>query len=358
MMTRRSSRQRKTTTNRSRPAKQQTPQTLTSHIRELRRRLFWSVLLSIAVGLSVYSYHDFFVRLIMNPLGHQKLIYLTPAGGFNFVFMVTFYVTMLLMLPFFLYQIYAFIRPAIPSHTRRLSVSVALAATTLMAIGAGFGYIFAAPAGLDFLMHFAGDYVTPSLTADSYLSFILGYVFGIGALFELPLLLLFWHWIHPLTPGGLLKSERYLIVGAFIVAGVISPSPDALTQTIIAVPLIVVYQFGVIAVLISIRKSRKAQHKLDAPSLRAPRPVASVKPAETRPPVLLRPSVPANPPAASAPRLSVDGMMKTSRDLRRPAAMPATVTVPPRSRPLAVTPRPRLISDFGPPRRPAIDITR
>jgi sec-independent protein translocase protein TatC len=285
----------------------------------------------------------------MNPLGHhQKLIYLTPAGGFNFVFMVTFYVTMLLMLPFFLYQIYAFIRPAVPSHTRKLSIGVALAATALMMVGASFGYIFAVPAGLDFLMHFAGDYVTPSLTADSYLSFILGYVFGIGALFELPLLLLFWHWIHPLTPGGLLKSERYLIVGAFIVAGVISPSPDALTQTIIAVPLVIVYQFGVIAVLVSIRKKRRKMQQVAhvAPA----KPAAVIASASTPPPpsYQLRP---VKAPAAIAHGRSVDGVLKTPRTSRH-----STFAAPP-PRPLVVAPRPRLISDFGPIRHPSIDTT-
>lgn len=254
--------QSKTPKNKSRHATTNSDiQTFTHHIRELRRRLFASILVGIVVGSLVYYYHDFFIKIVMEPIGSQKLIYLNPAGGFSFIFMVTFYVTLLIVLPFLLFQVYGFIKPAVPRHTRRLSLAVGIAAMILMATGATFGYLYAVPAGLNFLNNFASDYVTPSITADSYLSFILGYVLGIGALFELPLLLLFWHWIHPLTPKALLNSERYVILGAFVAAAMLSPSPDALSQAIIAVPIIVVYQLGVVVVLVSIRKARRSEKK-------------------------------------------------------------------------------------------------
>ncbi|HEX6415961.1 MAG TPA: twin-arginine translocase subunit TatC [Candidatus Saccharimonadales bacterium] len=340
------------------------PQTFTHHIRELRRRLFFIVAASILVGSLVYYYHDFFVSVVMQPLHGQKLVYLTPAGGFSFIFMVTFYATMLLILPFILYQIYAFIRPAIPQHTSRLSLKIGLAATLLMAGGATFGYLFAVPAGLDFLNSFAGDYVTPSLTADSYLSFVLGYVLGIGALFELPLLLLFWHWIHPLTPKGLWNSERFVIVGAFIAAAVLSPSPDALSQTIIAVPIIAVYQLGVVAVLISIKKASRLQklRPIPAPTQRtleeeflkpAPAPIPAMRQAAATPrPVSVSQFKPVK---IQKKPMSVDGMNR-----RRPAPIVQMSTpkqartvqrpVPPQPRSGLVVPPPRrrVISDFGP----------
>lgn len=324
-------------------------QTFTQHISELRRRLFWVVAVSLVVGGATYYYHDFFVRLIMAPLDGQKLIYLTPAGGFSFIFMVTFYVTMLAVLPLVLYQIYAFIRPAIPTHTSRLSLKVGASAALLMAAGATFGYLYAVPGGLHFLTNFADSYITPSLTADSYLSFVLSYVLGIGILFELPLLLLFWHWIHPLTPGGLLNSERFLIVGAFVVAAVISPSPDALTQTIIAVPIIVVYQFGVVAVLLSIRKTRRLE-KEQRSSRTSPVALAS-KPEPVRAEVsTVSKAVP--PPAKQA--MSMDGMTKrrpvVSTAVNRVVALsPDKKPMDPRHRQRLVVPRrQRIISDFGP----------
>jgi sec-independent protein translocase protein TatC len=338
-------------------------QTFTEHIRELRKRLFWSVLVGLTVGTLVYVYHDFFIKLVMEPLNGQKLIYLTPTGGFSFIFMVTFYVTILLILPFIMYQLYAFLKPAIPNRVRHVSIKVVLAATVLMAMGATFGYLYAVPGGLRFLTEFASGYVTPSLTAESYLSFVLAYVFGIGLLFELPLLLLFWHWIKPLTPKGLLNSERYVIVGAFIAAAIISPSPDALSQTIIAVPIIIVYQFGVVAVLLSIRKTRRLQKKAMAQSKLTAQ--ADLKEKEVPVPADPTPLMPVQhaSPRQISPKpqqlnkrvVSIDGMIKSSHSVapRRQTSAAAPSTTPvinttPRPQPqLHVPRRQTLISDFG-----------
>jgi len=345
--------QRKTAKNRS-PV-----QTFAHHIRELRRRLFATVAIGVVIGSIVYYYNDFFVRLVMAPLGDQKLIYLTPVGGFSFIFMIATYVTLLFMLPVVLYQLYAFLKPAIPKHSSRLSIKVALAATFLMAAGATFGYIFAVPGGLHFLSGFASEYVTASLTADAYLKFVLGYVFGLGLLFELPLLLLFWHWIHPLTPKQLLNSERYVIVVAFVAAAILTPTPDALSQTIIAVPIIVIYQIGVVSVLVSIMRSRKQvtkpevtrQSELKAPIVRRE---PTVKPVMT----VNKPRLQPYPIAASRPtpvvRQNVMHPASAAQSKRpiKPAPHP-----PRQKRPQLVVPgRPaRLISDFRPNRRSSID---
>lgn len=353
----------------SQSATDQALQTFTEHIRELRKRLFWSVLVGVVVGTLVYTYHDFFVKLVMQPLNGQKLIYLTPTGGFSFIFMVTFYVTILLILPFLMYQIYAFLKPAIPASVKHVSVKVILAATFLMALGASFGYLYAVPGGLKFLTDFASGYVTPSLTAESYLSFVLAYVFGIGLIFELPLLLLFWHWIHPLTPKQLLNSERYIIVGAFIAAAVISPTPDAMSQTIIAVPIIIVYQFGVISVLLSVRKAKKIQKKaLRKERQRASEPVyvaPLVQPViVSQPPVVSqvtpqKPSPIVQPVQAKRKAVSMDGMMKVPRTVAPMASahhsavtqvknpQPVAGNIP-RAQPQLQVPKRTLISDFGP----------
>ena len=341
-------------------------QTFTEHIHELRRRLFWSVVVGLLVGSIVYNFHDFFVRLVMAPLGHQKLIYLTPVGGFSFIFMVTFQVTLILIAPFVMYQLYAFLRPAIPRHTRSLSIKVAIAAILLLATGATFGYLYAVPGGLRFLSDFAGTYVTPSLTAESYLSFVLGYVLGLGLLFELPLLLLFWHWINPTTPKGLFKTERYVIVGAFIIAAIISPSPDVLSQTIIAVPIIVVYQFGVIAVLLSIRKSRKqfGAHEKHVPHSRIVQAILNeqddeaprIQPVPTSPQAAEKSS---RPDSGRPQRAFIDGM-GAQRPLRRlpaPAQIQAPTAkphIPQASRNDLRVPE-RRVMDFGPVRRPMSD---
>lgn len=166
------------------------------------------------------------------------------------------YAGILVIAPLIMYHVYGFLRPALPKRAQQSAGIVILGAFVLMAAGAVYGYLVAVPSALTFLSTFAGTEITPNLTADSYLSFFLTYIVGLGILFELPLLLLFVHWVRPMTPGGLLKSERYVIAGSFIVAALITPTPDVFNQLMIAAPLLVIYQLGAIAVLIAIYKSR------------------------------------------------------------------------------------------------------
>jgi sec-independent protein translocase protein TatC len=360
----RAQRKHKQSKNLSSRASEPEVQTFTYHIRELRTRLFWSLAVGVVAGTLVYNYNSYFIDIVMAPLGDQKLIYLTPAGGFSFIFMVTFYVTMIIILPFILYQIYAFLKPAIPKHTGKLSLLVAASAMILMVAGATFGYIYAVPAGLNFLSNFANNYVVPSITADSYLSFVLGYVLGIGFLFELPLLLFFWHWIHPLTPKGLLNSERYVIVGAFIAAAVLSPSPDALSQTVIAVPIVIIYQLGVVGVLISVRRERKRQKAAQKQTVAADaQPAVQAQfvaaPVQVKPAASLSSVLPVQPIRRKV--APMDGFLKTSPKMQSTRAVVSPNLSIKTQRPvpqLQVMPRNRVISDFRPNRNSVVDMGR
>lgn len=377
------------------------------HVHELRKRLFWTVLIGLILGTVVYTYHDFFMHIIMSPLGDQKLIYLTPAGGFAFIFSATMYVTAIGLLPVLMYQIYAFLRPAIPNHTSRLAVNMAIASFFLMSVGVVFGYFVAVPSGLKFLTTFASEYVIPSLTAESYLNFVFGYVLGIGLLFQLPLVLLLVHWVHPLTMKALLNSERFIIVIAFILAAIISPTPDVLNQSMIAVPIIVIYQFGVIAVWISIRKKNKlakraALQAANTPPVDPPEqqpPATSAKPqapVTSTPAPLFAPAPPVRTLRSVTAAMSIDGVRRSRAVQGAPTATTEKAPVLPKPsarmhrqfdfvRPVAqvrsqhtasqskaspqpsaanrgsiVVPNrnPRLISDFGPIRHSAIDMPR
>ncbi|HEX6461645.1 MAG TPA: twin-arginine translocase subunit TatC [Candidatus Saccharimonadales bacterium] len=280
------------------------------HIKELRRRVLWVALVFLVTSGVAYNFHDQLVQLVMQPLNGQKLIYLTPGGGFSFIFQITLYAGIIASAPMMSYQLYAFVRPALPLYARRSATKVVSFAVILMLAGVGYGYFLAVPAALHFLSTFAGSEVLPSLTADSYLNFFLSYVAGLGLLFQLPLLLIFWHWIKPMKPGGLLKSERFIILFAFIAAALITPTPDVVNQAMIAVPLIAIYQIGVVAVLVMISRAKRKQ-KIKA------QPVAKVAPATAQevkellqakqPQKALQPMAPAT--EQPRPMRTVDGFM-------------------------------------------------
>jgi len=291
------------------------------HISELRRRLFVVVLIFITASGIAYNYNEIIVKAIMRPLDGEKLIYLTPGGGFNFIFQVSLYAGLLFAAPVLIHQLYGFIKPALPGRARRSASKVVAAAFVLMLAGVAFGYFIAIPSALHFLSTFAGTDIVPNLTADSYLGFFLAYVAGLGVLFELPLLLLFFHWIHPLTPSGLLKTERFVILFSFIMAAIITPTPDMFNQGMIAIPLILIYQFGVITVWVAIRKERrKLSHQKEAnQAIPSEQPATTpVTPTPVAPPLVPVASpirAPQNPPT---PLRSVDGF---STGNRRPPAV-------------------------------------
>lgn len=237
--------------------------TFLDHIRELRSRLFWIVFTIVLVSAAGFQFKDWLIAVVMDPLHGQKLVYLTPGGGFSFIFTLCIYFGVLVAIPVIVYQIYRFLQPLLQRSSRRLIVTF-MALSCLLAVGgAAFGYFVTIPAALDFLATFAGDAVTPNLTADSYLNFVVAYVLGLALLFQLPLLLFLFDHVRPFPPGSLLSTQRFVIVGATIVAAIITPTPDAVNMAIVAVPIIAIYQFGVVAVFARhrarIRSQKRAQ---------------------------------------------------------------------------------------------------
>jgi len=262
--------------------------TFADHIRELRTRFFAVAAVFLVATTLAYTFRDPLLQILLGPLEGQKLLYLTPGGGFTFIFLVSVYAGFALTIPTLIYQLYSFVRPALPLKSQNFGGKLLLSSLLLLIAGVLFGYFYAVPGALRFLSTFAGDYVQSALTADSYLNFIVGYTLGLGIIFQLPLILFIFHKVKPLTPSGLLKSERWVVLFAFVAAAIITPTPDPLNQTIIALPVIIIYQLGAIAVLTSIRKTRRAHYRSRpiAPQQAIPAPQPEVRPS---PPVMQRP---------------------------------------------------------------------
>jgi sec-independent protein translocase protein TatC len=237
-----------------------TPTELTflEHVHELRRRLFLVVLVLVITSAAGFQIKDQLIAAVMAPLHGQKLIYLTPGGGFSFIFTLSLYFGALLTIPFVIYHLYRFLQPIMEQVSRRFIATFILLSCALAAAGALFGYFVTIPAALNFLSAFAGDAVIPSLTAESYLSFVVAYVLGLAVLFQLPLLIFLFDHIRPFPPGSLTSTQRFVIIGATVIAAIITPTPDAINMAIVAVPIIVIYEIGALAVFIRHRVDRKA----------------------------------------------------------------------------------------------------
>lgn len=224
--------------------------TFLEHIHEVRKRVFWIALVLVVASAIGFQFKDHLISVVMMPLHGEKLIYLTPGGGFSFIFTLCLYFGILFTIPVVIYQIFRFLQPIIGKTSRKFIAGFLMTSVLLAAAGALFGYFVTIPAALTFLSAFAGSAVTPSLTADSYLNFVVTYIVGLALIFQLPLLLFIVDHIRPFPPGMLTTLQRPVIVGATILAAFITPTPDAFNMAVVGLPIVFVYEVGATAVFV------------------------------------------------------------------------------------------------------------
>lgn len=235
-------------------------QTFMDHVQELRSRLFWIALIFIVAAAVAYPFFDFIIDFLVRPLGNQQLFYLTPIGGLGFIIKVCIYTGAVVAVPAMTYHLYRYLQPVIGNVKGRVVVQYMAFSVLLAGCGIAFAYSISLPAALHFLTNFNIDQVTAMLTADSYLSFTITYLFGAALLFQLPLVLLIINSVKPLSPSGLMKYQRHVILGAFVLGAIISPTPDALNQALLAGPVIVMYQVGILLVWLRNKAIKRQPH--------------------------------------------------------------------------------------------------
>ncbi|MBP9827398.1 twin-arginine translocase subunit TatC [Candidatus Saccharibacteria bacterium] len=223
------------------------------HIVELRRRLLLS-LLAIMVG-SIIGYNKRFtvITWLIAPL-KQKLYYTNPAGGFDFILKVSLSVGMLLALPYVLYHLISFIKPAMPRELNQ-SIAIIIFLSVMSALlGVCFAYYISLPVALSFLGEFATNNIESLITAQEYLDFALIYIGVFALFFQAPILFYVAGLITPLTVQKLMKYQKIVILICFIVAAIATPTPDPFNQILMAVPMIALYQVSIAAVWLARRQ--------------------------------------------------------------------------------------------------------
>lgn len=224
----------------------QTEQPLRDHLQEFRKRLIICLVVVAIATLACYNYVDDIIALLSGPAG--KLYFMNPSEVFFTYMEIALYAGILFTLPVLLYEVWAFVAPALWPEERRAVLVILPTAVILFYVGLVFAYYLVIPAAVTFFMGFATQTLQPMFSLESYLSFILALTLPFGFIFELPLIVVFLAKIGLVT-GDFLKGKRkILIVIAFIFAAVVSPTTDIFTQTMIAVPLIVLYEISLFIV--------------------------------------------------------------------------------------------------------------
>lgn len=236
---------------------------LIQHIHELRRRLFY-VAACIAVGSAVaYGLEHQIVEILLRPSHGQNFIYTSPLGGMNFLFSVCLDIGLVVATPIIIYQLLAFLQPLMQNTTRKFLLIASGAAGVVAIAGVLFGYFIGLPSALHFLLHqFTTVQVRPLITIQSYMQFVALYLFGCALMFQLPLIILLINRIKPLKPSNLFKYERHLIVGAFVIAFIMNPSPNIVDQLFVVLPIIITYQLSILMLWLVHRSGKPSQLQL------------------------------------------------------------------------------------------------
>lgn len=240
-------------------ASSQATQPFIEHVRELRRRLLYVALSVISFSLLAYTVQQSIVGLLIRPSHGQQFIYTSPIGGVDFLFRVCLYLAFIVSIPVIVYQALRYVQPLISVGSRRFIAFGSIASAILAAIGIVFGYCIGLPAALHFLLHqFLSPDIQPMITIQSYLQFVMVYLVGSALLLQLPLIVLLINKIKPLKPSRLFHYERWVILGAFVMSGLMNPTPRIMDQLLVAGPLILMYQVAIGLVAIINRKHGRA----------------------------------------------------------------------------------------------------
>src|SRR5437870_3998352 len=221
-----------------------------SHLVELRDRLLRAILAVIAVFLCLFYWAKDLYAVLAQPL-----LAVLPAGGqmiatdvvgvFLVPVKVAFLVAFVIALPYVLYQAWAFVAPGLYSHERRLVLPLVIASSALFMIGMAFAYFLVFPVVFKFMASIAPEGVAWMTDIDKYLSFVMTTFIAFGVTFEVPVVVIV------LVRAGVVSIEKlkeirpYVIVGAFVVGAIFTP-PDVISQVMLAVPLWLLYELGIV----------------------------------------------------------------------------------------------------------------
>jgi sec-independent protein translocase protein TatC len=219
---------------------------LMEHLDELRRRIVRSALF-LAVGfVAVWAFHDRFVGFLQAPLNIGKtLVFTHPMDPLNLDLQVSLVGGAILASPFILFQVWLFIAPGLYQKERRFVVPFMAATVGLFLAGASFGYFYVLPGALKILIVDFGHNFTSMVTIEEYSSFFLSIILGLGISFEMPILIFFLAMFGIVSPKFLWKNIRYAVLAIFLVAAIITPSPDPWTMCIYAIPMLGLYLVGI-----------------------------------------------------------------------------------------------------------------
>jgi len=229
---------------------------LIQHLGELRDRLVVAAIaIVITTGIAFY-FGTPIIRLLLVPVDCQfiptyvchepptHLVAFSPTENFTTYFRVALFAGIALAMPVILYEIYAYIDPALLPSERRFVRFMGLPVIFLFVLGMSFCYFVLLPNAIKFLINFGSEVIENQLRASDYLSFVTVFILGLGVVFEVPVIIYALVRIHVVSRDWLAKQRRYVFLLVFVIGAIITPTPDPFNQTLVAIPMYVLFELG------------------------------------------------------------------------------------------------------------------
>ena len=235
----------------------------TSHLEELRKRLIVSFI-AVGVGFVVsFGFKERLFKILVYPLINvmkpgETLIYTGLPEAFFTYLKVSFLTGLILASPILLYEFWMFVAPGLYKNERRMMAPIVLLSTLFFVGGSLFGYFFVFPWGFKFFLGFATDTIRPLPSMKEYFGFSAKLLLAFGVVFELPLVLTFLARLGIVSVGFLKKNRKYAILLIFTGAAILTP-PDVITQVLMAVPLMALYEISIIGARLFGKKKAKEE---------------------------------------------------------------------------------------------------
>jgi len=229
---------------------------LVQHLGELRTRLMVAaVAVLITTGIS-FVFATNMIRLLLIPVDCSfiptyvcdatptRLIALSPTENFTTYMRVALFSGIALAMPVILYEIYAYIDPALLPNERRFIRFLGIPVILLFVLGMAFCYFVLLPNAIKFLINFGSDVIQNQLRASDYLSFVTTFILGLGLVFEMPVIIYALVRVHVVRRSWLAKQRRYVFLLVFVAGAILTPTPDPFNQTLVAIPMYLLFELG------------------------------------------------------------------------------------------------------------------
>jgi len=232
------------------------------HLEELRQRILKSLAALIVFSCASFAATDLILNFLTYPNSHlakpAKLIFLKPTAMLMLRMEIALAAGLIASLPVIIYQLWQFISPGLLPTERKYMTPVILMTCFCFLVGGSFAYFVMIPVVLPFLFSLGTAAIEANINISDYMSFVLRLILATGLVFELPMVAFFLARFGLITPAFLRKFRKYSYVAIFIVAAIITPTPDPVNQTILAIPLMLLYEISIWVTAIAYKKRQEA----------------------------------------------------------------------------------------------------